>query len=55
MTVLELIAFLQKLVRHGTPGTAIVMAFDPDEEKQVPVTGAVYSAFVVELQTDDND
>lgn len=51
-TVDELISTLQMLKTGGLLGTAIIKAWNPDEEKMVEITGLLYNENFVEICTD---
>ena len=55
MTVDDMIIHLTHLREHGLSGSALVKAYDGDTCSYQEVTGAVYDAKTVELQTDNID
>jgi len=55
MTVEGMIRQLQNLIEHGLKPTAVIKAWDGDSGEWQPVTGFLYDADSVELQTDSDD
>jgi len=55
MTAEGMIRQLQNLIEHGLKPIAIIKSWDGDSEQFQPVSGFVYDADSVELQTDSDD
>ena len=53
MTVLEHIDRLNNLIKHGLDPKSEVLAWDPDMEEWLPVTGILYGGGVVKFYTDE--
>lgn len=54
MTLARLYTLCSDLMKHGTPGNADVVAWNPDSEQLEVVSGVIYNKHLVEICTDDN-